>query len=99
MFKRERERERWGREEEGRKRRRRRGESKKEEGGRGWRGGGRRVSVLDGKMVAFTNLINCPALSICTCAVELSHHLHTIASLVEPRGYTYFVSYCPPRIL
>ena len=49
----------------------------------GW--GGRRVSVLDGKMIAIINLINCPSLSI--CAVELSHHLHTITSLVEPRGY------------
>lgn len=51
------------------------------------------MSVLDGKMVAFTNLItviNCPALS--TCAVEFSHHLHTIVSLVEPGGF-YYVSY------
>ena len=64
----------------------------RERGGRGG-GGERRVSVLDGKMVAFTNLItviNCPALS--TCAVEFSHHLHTIVSLVEPGGF-YYVSY------
>ena len=65
----------------------------RERGGRGGGGGERRVSVLDGKMVAFTNLItviNCPALS--TCAVEFSHHLHTIVSLVEPGGF-YYVSY------
>lgn len=64
----------------------------RERGGRGG-GGERRVSVLDGKMVAFTNLItviNCPALS--TCAVEFSHHLHTIVLLVEPGGF-YYVSY------